>query len=394
MAICENGNCLAETAGPLSDENTICAFVDSEHIHQTKIKNRYTFGAFERWKDHLAYVEIQLAPQADETGLSVSKEPFLEELPADIVCQRIIEIQSHALLKKMQYSGRYKLLLGISGGLDSTVALLACCYAMKKVGLPLSDIIGVTMPGPGTTQRTYHNACDLMRVLGITVKTIDIRHAVSDHLKNIGHPENLHDITYEQTQSRERTKILMDLANQQNAIVIGTGDMSEIALGWMSYSGDQISMYGLNSGIPKTVMKHLMRFYISQVGGELKNVLQDIFDTPVSPELLPVDSDGVQKQKTEDLVGPYIVHDFYLYYFVKYGYSPDKILRLAKQAFSEEYDIGQLEDWMKTFLNRFYTRQFKRTCFPDGCRVFSVSLSPRNGWLMPSDVFNESEVIL
>ena len=390
MAICENGDCLAETQTVLSSENVIGAFVDMDRIQQVQLKSKTISKLFSSCKDEIAHVNIQLSPNSTEKCMSVDKEPFLEGLTFDVVCQRIIEIQSAALLQKIKYSGRDKLILGVSGGLDSTVALLVCCYAFQKAKLPLTNIIGVTMPGPGTTERTYRNSCDIMRVLGITAMTIDINNSVVAHLQNIKHQEGVFDITYEQTQSRERTKILMDLANQEKGIVIGTGDMSEFALGWMSYSGDQISMYGLNSGIPKTVIKHLAKYYTLNASGELKNILQGIIETPVSPELLPVESDGTQKQKTEDLVGPYIVHDFYLYYFAKYGYSPNKILYLAKNAFADDYTDLQLKKWMKTFITRFYTRQFKRTCFPDGCQVFDVSLSPRNGWIMPSDVYNEA----
>ncbi|MBR4863283.1 MAG: NAD(+) synthase [Oscillospiraceae bacterium] len=387
LAIFENGNCIRKTA-PLEITQRICGTVDPEHIHQARAKS-CAFDPIVSFADS-DFPAALICLQPHGTYQSISCEPFLADLPADTVCRRILELQSQALQKKLQYTNRNKLIIGISGGLDSTVALLACCHAFRKAAIPLENIIGVTMPGPGTSERTHRNALALMKELGITAMEIDINAAVSAHLDNIQHPKALFDITYEQTQSRERTKILMDLANQQNGIVIGTGDLSEIALGWMSYSGDQISMYGINSGIPKTVMRHLGCFLAEHADGNLQSVLRDIMETPVSPELLPLKNDGTQKQETEALVGPYVVHDFFLYYFVKYGYDPEKILRLAGCAFQGVYNSQQLSSWMQLFLKRFFTRQFKRSCFPDGCQVFDMSLSPRNGWRMPSDVFAET----
>lgn len=390
LSIYQNGICLSQTLDSFDDTKFISAYIDVEQIQQQKLKYHVLKSCCYLYDvDDCNEVEINLKPCIQEE-LKVEKEPFLAGLPIDIICSRIINIQCRAIIQKMRYSNRNKVIIGISGGLDSTIALLACYNAFKTGNIPLSNIIGVTMPGPGTTARTYKNSCMLMKVLGVTSINIDIKDTVMAHLKNINHPEMLFDITYEQTQSRERTKILMDLANQKNGIVIGTGDMSEIALGWMSYSGDQISMYGLNCGIPKSVIKHLMEYYISKACNELKEVLQDIINTPVSPELLPLDVNGRQKQETENLIGPYMIQDFYLYYFVKFGYCVEKILKLAYGAFGEQYSYCQLKTWMEIFVKRFYTRQFKRTCFPDGCQVFDVSLSPRNGWKMPSDVFNDS----
>lgn len=385
FGIFENGKCITQTK-PLETAFCICGTVDLEHIHQVRVKRNTQLLFLCGMRDREAITVSIHLPAAGEHK-TVSQEPFLEGMPVDTVCRRVIELQGKALLNKIKYTRRNKLIIGVSGGLDSTIALLACCHAFRKAELPLKNIIGVTMPGPGTTERTYRNALKLMEQLGVTSMEIDITAAVSAHLKNIKHPKALFDITYEQTQSRERTKVLMDLANQQEGIVIGTGDLSELALGWMSYSGDQISMYGINSGIPKTVMRHLGQFCVEHTDGELSCVLKDIVDTPVSPELLPVENDGTQKQETEALVGPYIVHDFFLYYLVKYGYSPEKVLDLANCAFRGIYDSVQLKTWMRVFLTRFFTRQFKRTCFPDGCQVFDVSLSPRNGWRMPSDVY-------
>lgn len=323
----------------------------------------------------------------------VEKEPFLEGISSDLICERISRLQQKAILKKLRYTGRKKLILGVSGGLDSTVALLACAAAFKEQGFKPSDIIGVTMPGPGTTKRTYQNSIALMQALKITALDIPISDTVYQHLHAIGQPEDCFDITFEQTQSRERTKILMDLANKENAVVVGTGDLSELALGWMTYSGDQISMYGLNSGIPKTIIKRLAAWYTQKATGEIKTILDNITTTPISPELLPVDTSGKQKQKTEDLVGPYIVHDFFLYYFAKCGFSPEKVLYLAVRAFAEDYTEKQLNGWMSKFITRFFTRQFKRTCCPDGLQLFDFSLSPRGGWVMPSDMSYQTMLI-
>lgn len=389
--IYECRQCLAETDEYNDRTKMVEACVDIDRIQQERIlsKSFWETRKLLPWKK-IEEVPISLLELPNQYSGVISNEPFLEGLSIEKVCRRVIRIQELAIIEKMRYMNRDKLIIGVSGGLDSTVALLACCSALRSMDIPLTNIIGVTMPGPGTTKRTYRNSIDLMKTVGVDLREIDITQAVKVHLKNIKHPDGLYDITYEQTQSRERTKILMDLANQENGIVIGTGDMSEIALGWMSYSGDQISMYGINSGIPKTVIKHLANYYVKNLSGKERDILQDIVNTPVSPELLPVDENGEQRQKTENLVGPYIVHDFYLYYFVKYGYTPEKILKLSSIAFQGQYNEEQLRAWMITFITRFYTRQFKRTCFPDGCKVFDVYLSPRTGWKMPSDVYCKS----
>lgn len=316
----------------------------------------------------------------------IFQEPFMNGMPEDTVSSRILRMQSKALTKKMKYMNRDKLILGISGGLDSTVALLSCYQCFVENNWNLKNIIGISMPGPGTTERTYNNSLRLMNALGITSIIVDIRKSTVTHLKNIGQPDELYDITYEQTQSRERTKILMDFANKENGIVIGTGDMSEFALGWMSYSGDQISMYAINAGIPKTVMRHFANWYLQTSDGELHDTIKDILCTPVSPELLPLNELGEQKQSTEMLVGPYIVHDFFLYHFISDYQSIEEIFHLACTAFHGQYSSDLLLNWLKIFVTRFFTRQYKRSCFSDGLQVFDIGLSPRDSWKMPSDV--------
>jgi NAD+ synthase (glutamine-hydrolysing) len=272
--------------------------------------------------------------------------------------------------------------VGISGGLDSTLALLVTVKAFDRLGLDRKGIIGITMPGFGTTDRTYHNAMALMNTLGVTIREISIAKAVKQHFEDIGHDMKQHDITYENSQARERTQILMDVANQVGGLVIGTGDLSELALGWATYNGDHMSMYGVNAGVPKT----LIRYLVSYVAGEMATeTLLDIIDTPISPELIPADEKGNIKQKTEDLVGPYELHDFFIYYFLRYGFSPAKIYVMAQKAFANTYDDKTIKKWLQTFCRRFFNQQFKRSCLPDGPKVGSVSLSPRGDWRMPSD---------
>jgi NAD+ synthase (glutamine-hydrolysing) len=303
-------------------------------------------------------------------------------------CEEIFSIQVMGLAKRLDHTHSKHVVLGISGGLDSTLALLVCVRTFDKLGLDRKCIVGVTMPGFGTTDRTYHNAITLMHDLGITVREINIAKAVMQHFEDIGHDPSNHDVTYENSQARERTQILMDVANQVNGIVVGTGDLSELALGWATYNGDHMSMYGVNAGVPKT----LIRYLVSYVAGEMATeTLLDIVDTPISPEFIPADEQGRIKQKTEDLVGPYELHDFFLYYFLRFGFSPDKIFLLAQKAFDghdervSNYDDEVIRKWLSTFLRRFFSQQFKRSCLPDGPKVGSVSLSPRGDWRMPSD---------
>ena len=301
-------------------------------------------------------------------------------------CEEIFSIQIAGLAQRLLHTGARTAVIGISGGLDSTLALLVCVKTFDKLGLSRKDILGITMPGFGTTDRTYHNAIDLMNSLGVSIREISIREACIQHFKDIGHDLNIHDVTYENSQARERTQILMDIANQTWGMVIGTGDLSERALGWATYNGDHMSMYGVNAGIPKTLVKHLVQWVAENGMDETsKATLLDIVDTPISPELIPADENGEIKQKTEDLVGPYELHDFFLYYFLRFGFRPSKIYFLAQTAFSGVYDDETIKKWLQTFFRRFFNQQFKRSCLPDGPKVGSISISPRGDWRMPSD---------
>lgn len=301
-------------------------------------------------------------------------------------CEEIFSIQIAGLAQRLLHTGAKTAVIGISGGLDSTLALLVCVKTFDKLGLSRKDILGITMPGFGTTDRTYHNTIDLMNSLGVSIREISIREACIQHFKDIGHDLNIHDVTYENSQARERTQILMDIANQTWGMVIGTGDLSELALGWATYNGDHMSMYGVNAGIPKTLVKHLVQWVAENGMDEAsKATLLDIVDTPISPELIPADENGEIKQKTEDLVGPYELHDFFLYYFLRFGFRPSKIYFLAQTAFSGVYDDETIKKWLQTFFRRFFNQQFKRSCLPDGPKVGSISISPRGDWRMPSD---------
>ncbi len=327
----------------------------------------------------------------------IDPHPFVpagDQAETDRRCREIISIQVTGLASRLAHINCKTAVLGISGGLDSTLALLVTVLAFDKLGWERKRIIGITMPGYGTTDRTHGNAVDLMESLGITVREISIAAACDRHFADIGHDKNIHDVTYENSQARERTQILMDIANQSGGIVIGTGDLSELALGWATYNGDHMSMYGVNAGIPKTLIRHLVKWAAENrfdTEGEDRNIRQtgrillDIIDTPISPELLPADLDGKIAQKTEDIVGPYELHDFFLYHIFRSGYSPEKILFLACKAFEGTYGKETIEKWLKIFLGRFFSQQFKRSCLPDGPKVGSVSLSPRGDWRMPSD---------
>ncbi len=302
-------------------------------------------------------------------------------------CEDIFSIQVCGLAKRLMHTGCRNVVLGISGGLDSTLALLVCVKTFDKLQWNRKGIHGITMPGFGTTDRTYNNAMSLMQSLGVSIREISISESVKRHFADIGHDINVHDVTYENSQARERTQILMDLSNQLGGLVIGTGDLSELALGWATYNGDHMSMYGVNVSIPKTLIRHLVS-YVASTGVDEKSraTLLDIIDTPISPELIPADENGNIKQKTEDLVGPYELHDFFLYHFMRFGFRPSKIFMLARAAFKADvYDDATIKHWLKTFFRRFFTQQFKRSCLPDGPKVGSVSLSPRGDWRMPSD---------
>ena len=306
-------------------------------------------------------------------------------------CEEILNIQATGLYARLKHINCTKMVIGISGGLDSTLAFLVCIRVCDMLQIDYSNIIGVTMPGFGTTNRTYTNAIELITKMGATLKEISIKEACIQHFKDIEHDPNVRDITYENSQARERTQILMDISNRYNGIVIGTGDLSELALGWATYNGDQMSMYAVNASIPKTLIKYLVQYASEHyVPEHVKNNLLDVIDTPVSPELLPSEEDGSIAQKTEDIVGPYEIHDFCIYYTLRYGYTPKKILYIAKKAFKDQYTEDELHYWLKNFFRRFFAQQFKRSCMPDSPKVGSVCLSPRGDWRMPSDATNRA----
>ncbi len=323
---------------------------------------------------------------------TVNPYPFIPDDPGikDARCREIFKLQSVGLSERMKKSGIHRAVIGISGGLDSTLALLVTAEAMKSLNLPTENILGVTMPGFGTTGRTHRNALTLMKELGVTAREISIEAACLQHFKDIGHDISVHDVTYENVQARERTQILLDLANKQGGLVVGTGDLSELALGWCTYNGDHMSHYGVNSGVPKSLVRHLVSWYSDITKNEnAAAALRDILATPISPELLPADKTGDITQKTEEVIGPYELHDFFLYHMIRNGFAPTKILMLADLAFAPKYDIREILKWLKVFYRRFFTQQFKRSCLPDGVKVGSVCLSPRGDWRMPSDASME-----
>jgi NAD+ synthase (glutamine-hydrolysing) len=344
-------------------------------------------------------IDIEHTPINDETTQCIVEKdeelleknlkpfPFIDEQNLFSQCEKSLTIQHLGLATRLNRIGCKKVIVGISGGLDSTLALLVCARAFDFLNIDRKGIIAITMPGFGTTGRTYQNALNLVRNIGATLKEIDIKKACLQHFEDIGHDKNIHDVTYENTQARERTQILMDVANKENGLVVGTGDMSELALGWATYNGDQMSMYGVNAGVPKTFIKPLVKHVAEQSNGELKRILLDIVDTPISPELIPADEKGNIKQKTEDLVGPYELHDFFMYYFLSYQLPPKTILKFAKKVFDGKYDETEIVKWLKTFIHRFFSQQYKRSCMPDGPKVFNISLSPREDLNLPSDAY-------
>ena len=331
-----------------------------------------------------------IAPKDFVLERAVNPHPFVPaDNDRDKHCNEIFSIQVMGLAKRLVHTHCHRVVVGVSGGLDSTLALLVCVKTFDKLGLDRSGIVGVTMPGFGTTDRTYTNAVSLMKSLGITLREVNIAASVTQHFADIGHDAAIHDVTYENSQARERTQILMDISNQVRGLVIGTGDLSELALGWCTYNGDHMSMYAVNAGVPKTLITYLVRFVASTVDADSAATLVDIIDTPISPELIPADENGQIKQKTEDLVGPYELHDFFLYYYLRHGFRPSKIYLLAQHAFVGKYSDEVIKHWLTVFCRRFFAQQFKRSCLPDGPKVGSVSLSPRGDWRMPSDASAE-----
>ncbi|WP_329383900.1 NAD(+) synthase [Anaerofustis butyriciformans] len=386
--IAENGILLNKGKRFERENELTCAYVDMGKLNFQRRQNM-SFNDNKREYD-MEYDVIEktfIDNDISDFDRYVDAHPFIpsdENLRIER-CNEIFSIQSSALAKRLEHTGLKKLVVGISGGLDSTLALLVASETMKLLKLPSENIIGITMPGFGTTDRTYTNALDLMKSLNVTIKEISIKEAATLHMKDIEHDINIHDITYENTQARERTQILMDMANKNGAILVGTGDLSEMALGWCTYNGDHMSMYGVNASVPKTLVSHLVRTVAMISDEKTKEILLDILDTPISPELLPPTKDGKIEQKTEDNIGPYELHDFFLYNFIRCGAKKNKLHFLAKQAFKEKYSDEVIEKWLNNFMRRFFISQFKRSCTPDAPKVGSVSLSPRGDFRMPSD---------
>ena len=386
MLISENGSLLAENP-PFGNNDLLISEIDVFKL------------AYERRKS-TSFVPlcgcrtVGFSVPVSETRLTrtFARTPFVPaaELAVNERAEAILTIQSHGLKKRLAHAFAKTAVIGISGGLDSTLALLVAYRAMKLLGRPSSDILAVTMPCFGTTARTRSNAVRLCEILGVTLKTVDITAAVRQHFSDIGQSDDVYDVTYENSQARERTQVLMDIANKTGGIVIGTGDLSELALGWATYNGDHMSMYGVNCSVPKTLVRYIVRYEAAVSGGELEAVLRDILDTPVSPELLPVDEKGGMTQQTEDLVGPYELHDFFLYHMLRFGVTPSKLYRLAKYTFNGKYSEEVILKWLRVFIRRFFIQQFKRSCIPDGPKVGSVTLSPRGDWRMPSDASAEA----
>ena len=384
--IAENGAILKEAPRFSLKSELIFSELDMERLRIDRVKN----SNFHLDAVHLPKAEKIRIDNVPEKKIELSRKfnptPFVP--PTEVrneSCEEIFSIQVGGLLKRWMHTQAENVVIGISGGLDSTLALLVCVKAADKLGFDRRRVLGITMPGFGTTDRTYNNAVQLMKALGVTIREISIKEAALLHFKDIDHDPKIHDVTYENVQARERTQILMDMANKHRGFVIGTGDLSEMALGWSTYNGDHMSMYAVNNGVPKTLVRYLVGWAATQLDAASAQVLNDVLDTPVSPELLPPSDKGEILQKTEDTVGPYELHDFFLYYFVRFGFTPKKILFLANNAFEGKYDSSTIEKWLKVFLRRFFANQFKRSCVPDGPKVGSINLSPRGDWRMPSD---------
>ena len=387
--IYENGELLASSERFALQGQLIMSEIDVERLRSERLLNTAFAASVHAYVDHPAvHVNSEMVSGRDVSlTRSIESHPFVPATDAlDARCEEIFSIQVMGLAKRLIHTNCRSVVVGISGGLDSTLALLVCVKTFDKLGLSRKGIIGITMPGFGTTDRTYNNALSLMSSLQVTTKEISIKNACVQHFEDIEHDMSVHDVTYENSQARERTQILMDYANKVGALVIGTGDLSELALGWATYNGDHMSMYGVNGSIPKTLVRYLVN-WVAQTGVDIisRNTLLDIIDTPISPELIPADENGNIKQKTEDLVGPYELHDFFIYHFLRCGSRPAKIFYLAEIAFRGVYDSTTIKKWLTTFCRRFFAQQFKRSCLPDGPKVGSISLSPRGDWHMPSD---------
>ena len=392
--IAENGNLLAESARFTMKEQLVTSEIDIESLQNDRqVNTSFMYGAYELLKDKASEtIHFQLETSKEFTlTRSIDPHPFTPSGEALAErCEEIFQIQIAGLAKRIAHTHAQTAVVGISGGLDSTLALLVTVMTFDALKIPREQISGITMPGFGTTGRTYNNAVNLIHSLGVTLKEISIKEACLQHFKDINHDPTIPDVTYENSQARERTQLLMDVANKLNGLVIGTGDLSELALGWATYNGDHMSMYGVNGSIPKTLVKYLVEWIAqNKVEKASQATLLDIVDTPISPELIPADENGNIKQKTEDLVGPYELHDFYLYHFIRFGSSPAKIYFLAQKAFHGIYDNTTIKKWLHTFFRRFFQQQFKRSCLPDGPKVGSISLSPRGDWRMPSDAISK-----
>lgn len=392
LLVAENGSMLAQNKRWTRGNQLVVTDVDIRAIR----RDRMHIGTFADCATRNgARAEVVTIPEAENRKAKdfklmrhVAPMPFVPASDSLLAerCEEIVHIQTAGLAQRLAATRTKNLVIGISGGLDSTLALLLAVRTFDSLGLDRKGIIGVTMPGFGTTGRTHDNAVTLMEALGITTREISIVPAVNQHFKDIGHDPANHDVTYENSQARQRTYLLMDIANQTGGMVLGTGDLSELALGWATYNGDHMSMYGINAGVPKTLVRHLTSYFATLTSDpRTKAALLDIIDTPISPELIPANADGTIHQKTEDLVGPYELHDFFLYYTLRYGFTPKRIYLLARTAFEGRYDDKTIKNWMRTFFRRFFNQQFKRSCLPDGPKVGSVCLSPRGDWRMPSD---------
>lgn len=391
--IYENGTLLKGNERFSLDEQLIISEIDVEQIHTERRVNT-TFSA--NRGNCCVQEAIRIPIESRERDITLTRtfptHPFVPSGPElDERCKEIFSIQTMGLAKRMVHANAKTAVIGISGGLDSTLALLVCVKTFDKLKLSRRDILGITMPGFGTTDRTYNNAINLMKALGISMREISIKDACIQHFKDIGHDINVHDVTYENAQARERTQILMDIANQTNGLVIGTGDLSELALGWATYNGDHMSMYAVNTSVPKTLVKYLVQWVAqTEMDEPAKSILMDVADTPISPELIPAEENGEISQRTEDIVGPYELHDFFIFYFLRGGCRPSKIFFLAKLAFKGKYTEETIQKWLYIFFKRFFSQQFKRSCLPDGPKVGSVALSPRGDLRMPSDASSQA----